>query len=93
MWRAIPSSWARRSIALAVGAVADQAERRVDAALAQVAERERARPSTRLIAVMRPIQPTTNALGRDAEQRPQLGAALVAARDAAVEVDPEPDHA
>ena len=47
---------------------------------------------TRLIDVIRPIQPTTNGVRRDAEEAPQRRAVAVVG-DALVEVDPEPDDA
>ena len=69
----MPSSWAQLLDRLAVGAVADQAERGLDAAVAQRLKAARM-SGTRLIAVMRPIQPTTNRSSGHAEQAPELGA-------------------
>ena len=87
-----PSSCARRSTARGRAR-----RRRGRAAPRRPAPRSPANAAstsgTRLIAVIRPIQPTTNASGGHAEER----AAAAARRPrrsviAAVEVDPEPDH-
>ena len=88
----MPSSWARSLDRLAVGAVADEAEPRVDAALAQA--RERGEHVRDALDRRHPADPADDERARPGRR---TGAAarspsLVAARDPPVEVDPEPDH-
>ena len=88
----MPSSLRELLEPLAVGAVADHAQRRVDAAVAQARERAQHVVAPRLTPVMRPIQPTTKRSSADAHHPARaLGAASLGGGDALVELDPEPD--
>ena len=76
---------------LAVGAVADEAEAGVHTAVSQPAEGEQ--DVVDALDRGHPADPADDELvGRDAVEAAKRGA-VTAARDAVVQVDPEPDHA